>query len=64
LFPDLIGKQVVAKFDQAHSSSDSGALLLKALDDRLGLSKGLGKPSETSPVSTSLNGDVGERSPF
>ena len=41
LFPDLIGKPVVAKFDQAHSSSDGGALLLKALDDRLGLSERL-----------------------
>jgi hypothetical protein len=41
LFPDLTGKQVVAKFDQAHSSSDGGALLLKAVDDRLGLSERL-----------------------
>jgi Transposase DDE domain group 1 len=28
---------VVARFDQAHASSDGGAVLLKALDDRLGL---------------------------
>ena len=28
---------VVAQFDQAHASSDGGALLLKALDDRLDL---------------------------
>jgi hypothetical protein len=27
----------VARFDQAHASSDGGAVLLKALDDRLGL---------------------------
>ena len=28
---------VVARFDQAHASSDGGAVLLKAVDDRLGL---------------------------
>jgi len=38
LFPDVISKPVVAAFDQAHSSSDGGALLLKAIDERLGLS--------------------------
>jgi hypothetical protein len=37
LFPDLLDKQVVAKFDQEHASSDGGALLLKAADRRLGL---------------------------
>jgi hypothetical protein len=28
---------ILARFDQAHASSDGGALLLKALDDRLGV---------------------------
>lgn len=37
LFKSLPGKPVVAKFDQAHSSSDGGALLLKACDTKLGL---------------------------
>ena len=37
LFPDLLDKPVVAEFDQEHSSSDGGALLLKAADRRLGL---------------------------
>jgi hypothetical protein len=37
LFPDLLDKPVVAQFDQEHSSSDGGALLLKAADRRLGL---------------------------
>jgi hypothetical protein len=37
LFPDLLDKQVVAKFDQEHASSDGGALLLKVADRRLGL---------------------------
>jgi len=40
-FPDLISKPVVAAFDQAHSSSDGGALLLKAIDEKLGLSEQL-----------------------
>jgi hypothetical protein len=37
VFNDLFGKQVVARFDQPDSSSDGGALLLKACDERLGL---------------------------
>ncbi len=32
---------VVARFDQAHASSDGGALLLKAIDERLGLTQRL-----------------------
>jgi hypothetical protein len=32
---------VVARFDQAHASSDGGAVLLKALDDRLGVTERL-----------------------
>ena len=38
LFPEVFAKPVVVKFDQEHGSSDGGALLLKAVDDRLGLS--------------------------
>jgi len=30
-------KPVVARFDQAQASTDGGAVLLKALDDRLGM---------------------------
>jgi len=42
LFPQLFSRQtVVAKFDQEHSSSDGGALLLKAVDEQLGLSQRL-----------------------
>jgi len=40
-FPDLISKPVVAAFDQEHSSADGGALLLKAVDEQLGLSEQL-----------------------
>jgi hypothetical protein len=38
LFPDLISKPAVMAFDQAHSSADGGGLLLKAIDEQLGLS--------------------------
>ena len=38
LFPNLISKPVLATFDQAHSSSDGGGLLLKAVDEQLELS--------------------------
>jgi Transposase DDE domain group 1 len=41
LFSDLLGKPVVAKFDQEHGSSDGGAILLKACDRRLGLTERL-----------------------
>lgn len=41
LFPDLLRRPVVVKFDQRHGSSDGGAILLKACDERLGLSQRL-----------------------
>src|SRR4249920_3087469 len=41
LFPELFGKRLVARFDQPHGSSDGGALLLKACDERLGLTERL-----------------------
>jgi hypothetical protein len=54
LFPDLGAKPVVVKFDQEHSSADGGALLLKAIDDRLGLSarlaEGLEDPRQPGKV--------------
>lgn len=37
LFPDLLDKPVIANFDQAHASSDGGAVLLKAADHALGV---------------------------
>ena len=51
LFPDLLDKLVVAQFDQAHASSDGGALLLKAADRRLGLIDTLSRclPDEREP---------------
>ena len=41
LFPELFGKRLVAQFDQPHGSSDGGAVLLKACDERLGLTERL-----------------------
>ena len=41
LFPDLFRRSVVVKFDQRHGSSDGGAILLKACDERLGLTERL-----------------------
>lgn len=41
LFPELFSKPIVAVCDQEHGSSDGGALLLKAADDRLGLTQRL-----------------------
>ncbi|ASJ73967.1 transposase [Granulosicoccus antarcticus] len=37
VFNDLFGKPVQARFDQPDSSSDGGAILLKACDQELGL---------------------------
>jgi hypothetical protein len=37
LFPDLSDRPLAVKFDQPHASSDGGAVLLKAVDRRLGL---------------------------
>lgn len=41
LFPDLFGRPLVAQFDQRDGSSDGGAILLKACDERLGLTERL-----------------------
>ena len=41
LFPHLSSKAIVVQDDQAHTSSDGGAVLLKAVDERLGLTAAL-----------------------
>ncbi len=41
LFPELSSKPVLARFDQPDSSSDGGAILLKALDSELQLTERL-----------------------
>lgn len=43
LFPELFKKPVVVQFDQPHASSDGGAILLKACDERLCLTERLAK---------------------
>ena len=65
LFPDLLDKPVVARFDQEHSSSDGGALLLRAADRRLGLidtlSRCLPDERETGKVQHELTDLVSQR---
>src|SRR5258705_2561959 len=41
LFPDIFDRPVVAKFDHQQGSSDGGAILLKAANQRLGLTSAL-----------------------
>jgi hypothetical protein len=41
LFPDLFDKPLTVTFDQAHASSDGGAILLKAIDRALKLTESL-----------------------
>src|ERR1700730_2406455 len=41
LFPDILDRPVVAKFDQRQGSSDGGAILLQAAERRLGLTSAL-----------------------
>ncbi len=41
LFPELFRKSLVVRFDQHNGSSDGGAVLLKAIDLRLGLTERL-----------------------
>ena len=41
MFPELFGKALVAQFDQPHGSSEGGAVLLKACDERLRLTQSL-----------------------
>ena len=42
LFPHLFSKPLLAQFDERHGSSDGGAILLKACDATLGVSRALG----------------------
>ena len=58
LFKSLSNKAVVAKFDQDHASSDGGAVLLKACNEKLKLSTtpaaSLSDDRQRSKVSHSL----------
>ena len=52
LFPEIFAKVVVAKFDQERSSSDGGALLLKAVDEPFATFDGVNPPGDTSRAYT------------
>jgi hypothetical protein len=41
LFPALVSKPILVQFDEPHITSDGGALLLKAVDRELGLTRRL-----------------------
>ena len=43
LFPELVARPLVATFDHAHASSDGGAVLLRAADQRLQLTARLAR---------------------
>jgi hypothetical protein len=65
LFPDLVAKPLVATFDQAHASSDGGAVLLRAADQRLQLTSRLARcltdPRDPARVTHSLTDLVAQR---
>jgi hypothetical protein len=65
LFPELFRKSVVVEFDEMNMSSDGGAVLLKAADDRLGLTErvagALRDRRETTRISHSLRDLVAQR---
>jgi hypothetical protein len=52
LFPELFDRPLVATFDQAHASSDGGAILLKAVDRSLGLTAALAEVLPDSRAAT------------
>src|SRR2546430_12684595 len=46
-----ISKPIIARFDQPQASSDGGAILIKAVDDRLGLTWRVGpRPRPSRPA--------------
>jgi len=65
LFTSIFEKPVVAKFDQAHSSSDGGLVLLQAADQRLGLCDALAScvrdPRDPSRVQHSMQELIRQR---
>jgi hypothetical protein len=60
IFPELSFKPVVAQFDQHHSSSDGGALLLKAADERLGLTQHLAECIDDRRDSNKITHEISE----
>jgi len=60
LFPDLFDRPLVATFDQAHASSDGGAILLKAADGWLGVTAALAGCLSDGRASTKIAHTVHE----
>lgn len=60
LFSDLSDRVVVAKFDQPHASSDAGAVLLQACDQRLGLTQALIECIEDTRQSGKIRHAIGD----
>ena len=60
LFPGIFQLPVVAKFDQQHGSSDGGAILLRAADQRLGLTSALACALEDERQSKKIKHELGE----
>ena len=53
LFGDSFVKPLLARFDQPRSSSDAGAVLVRALDDRLDITEALAGAVQACPCNTS-----------
>lgn len=60
LFPELSLKAVLVEFDDDRVSSDAGAVLLKAIDERLGLSHGLSGCVRDDRQAGKVVHDIGE----
>ena len=60
LFPDLCDRSLVATFDQAHASSDGGAIMLKAADRHLGLLAALTATVPDARASARVTHGVGD----
>lgn len=60
LFSELSKKKVVVEFDQLNVSSDGGAILLKAADDRLGLTKAMSSCVSDGRVQSRIEHEVHE----
>jgi hypothetical protein len=60
LFPEIFDRPVVAQFDQSQGSSDGGAILLKAADQRLGLTEILADCLKDERQAGKIDHEIGE----
>ena len=65
LFPELLSKPVHVKFDALNTTSDGGALLLKSIDDKLGLTASMTRclvdPRESAKIRHTLTDIIRQR---